>query len=390
MRAAISIATKDLRSMVRDRSAIIIGIVAPFALAALFSVILGGLEEGFEARWGFVDLDHGPIATALREGPVDAITRSGVTLDELADEAAARSAVQKGQVATVIVIPEGFSAAVLAGSGGTVDLVVDADAALSAQIARSLLTGFAHQVEAVQLAVAVTVAAAPGSAPDAAAIADEAAALPAPISVRDLVAADHQLGSTTYYAAAMAILFVFLASQMGVTSLHTEKRQRTLSRMLAAPLSWRSIVLGKVIVSVVLALLSMSIIVAGTSLLLGASWGDPLGVAALLGAAALSATGVALLAVSVTKTVDQAASAIAVVSMLMAILGGSFFPPDQGPELLAQLSLLTPHAWFMRGIEGTASGGGIQAAGGPFAVLTLVGVVCGGIGLLRMRRLVLG
>ena len=68
MRAALEIARKDLRQKVRDRSALLIGIVAPFALAALFSAVLGGLdEEDFHARWALVDLDAGAIATALEE-----------------------------------------------------------------------------------------------------------------------------------------------------------------------------------------------------------------------------------------------------------------------------------------------------------------------------------
>jgi ABC-2 type transport system permease protein len=390
MRAAITVATKDLRRMIRDRSAILIGVVAPFALAALFSSILGGIEEGFEARWGFVDLDRGPIATALREGPLEAISASGVTVEPVPDETAARTAVAEGTLATAIVVPAGFSSGIMAGAGGTVDLLVDADAALSAQVARAVLAGFAHEVEAVQLAVATTLAAAPERALEAAALAAGAAAQPAPITVRDLAATDRRLASTTYYAAAMAILFVFLSAQMGITSLHTEKRQQTLARMLAAPISWRSVILGKVIVSIALALLSMLVIVGGTSLLLGARWGDPVSVASLLVGAALAATGVGLLAVSVTRTEDQAATVIAAVSMLLAILGGSFFPANLGPELLSQLSLLTPHAWFMRGIGEASAGGGIVAAGGPAAVLVLVGLVCGGLGLLRMRRLVLG
>ncbi len=69
MRAALDIALKDLRQKVRDRSALLISVVAPFVLAALFSMILGGLDEDFHAHWGYVDLDGGDIATALGEGP---------------------------------------------------------------------------------------------------------------------------------------------------------------------------------------------------------------------------------------------------------------------------------------------------------------------------------
>ena len=40
MTAAITIALKDLRQRMRDRTAIIMGVIAPFALAAMFSLLI--------------------------------------------------------------------------------------------------------------------------------------------------------------------------------------------------------------------------------------------------------------------------------------------------------------------------------------------------------------
>jgi ABC-2 type transport system permease protein len=390
MRVALEIARKDLRQKVRDRSALLIGIVAPFALAALFASILGGVESDFHARWALADGDGGSIAAALEDGPLSAMREAGLlTLERSADAQAARAAVADGAVDAAILLPDGFSAAAL-GGGGQVELVVDPDAALSGQVARSMLTGFAHEVDAVRLAV-TTALAAGGQPPDLAAIpaiTEAARAMPAPIAIADIAADDREASNATYYAAAMAIFFVFLSAQFGLVSLHAERRQGTLARMLASPLRWWSIVAGKLIVSVAMAVVSMGVIVVGTSLLLGASWGDPVAVAALVTGAALAATGIALLAVAFTRTEDQAASAVAVVTMVLAIMGGAFFPTSQGPELLAQLSLLTPHAWFLRGIGDASSGASLVAVGGPVGVLVLIGVLAGALGLLRVRRLV--
>ena len=46
------------------------------------------------------------------------------------------------------------------------------------------------------------------------------------------------------------------------------------------------------------------------------------------------------------------------VALTLAVFGGSFFPMSQAPEAMAPLSLLTPHAWFLRGINDLAAGGG--------------------------------
>jgi ABC-2 type transport system permease protein len=210
-----------------------------------------------------------------------------------------------------------------------------------------------------------------------------------PVTIADVAAEDRQAPMSTYYAAAMAIVFVFFSAQFGLVSLHAERRDGTLARLLASPLHWWSIVAGKTIVSLVMALVSLSVIVLGTSLLLGARWGDPLVVAALIVAAAVAATGIALLAVAFTRSEEQAGSAIAVVTMTLAILGGAFFPANQGPELMSRLSLVTPHHWFLEGVNGAASGADATSLAGPLGVLVAIGLVAGAFGLLRARRLVL-
>ena len=392
MRAAFDIALKDLRLKVRDRSALLVSVVAPFALAALFSMILGGLDEDFHARWGYVDLDGGQIAAALDEGPISAMEAQGVidveryaTIDE------ARRAVEAGEVEAAIIVPEGFSASSMAGAGATVDLVVDPDAVISAQVARSILAGFASRIDAVQLSVA-TALISDARLPEAettAALAELAAATEEPIAIAELAVDDRLAGYATYYAAAMAILFIFLAAQFGIVSIHTERRTKTLQRMLSSPLHWWSILAGKLIVSMVLAIVSMGVIILGTGLLLGATWGDPVALLVLVFSAALAATGVSLLTVAFTRNEEQANSAITIVSLTLAVIGGSFFPTSQGPEFMSQLSLLAPHAWFLDGVNDIATGGDIGSSMMSVVVLLAVGVVTGSLGLLRGKRLVL-
>jgi ABC-2 type transport system permease protein len=198
--------------------------------------------------------------------------------------------------------------------------------------------------------------------------------------------ADRVASSTTFYGASMAVLFVFFAAQFGVLSLLAERRGGTLARMLTAPISPATILLGKVIVSLVVSSISMGVIVVATTLLLGADWGDPLAVAALVLATGIAATGIATLVVGFAKTEDQASGFIAVVAMTLAIFGGSFFRMSQAPEAMAALSILTPHAWFLRGVNDLAAGGGIGVVAPSLAVLVAVGLVTGGIGLARAGR----
>jgi ABC-2 type transport system permease protein len=387
--AALVIAVKDLRQKLRDRSVLLMAVLAPLGLAFLFSTMIPN-QDTFHTTYAVVNLDGGEIARGLVDGPLAGLQAAGVAdLTPLTTEADARAAVDAGDVSAAIVIPAGFTAAVRTGAPAQL-LVIGGPSSLSAEVARSVLAGFGSQVTAVQVAVGTALAAA-GEAPDpalAGELAAAALAAPAPIVLTAGETADRTASSKTYYGASMAVLFVFFAAQFGVLSLLAERRNGTLARMLAAPIAPATILLGKVLVSMVVASISMTVIVLATTFLMGADWGDPLAVAALVFAIALAASGIATLIVGFARTEEQAGSFIAVVALTLAVFGGSFFPMSQAPEGMAALSLVTPHAWFIRGINDLAAGGGIAVVGPSLAVLVTIGVVTGGIGLLRARQVV--
>ena len=294
-------------------------------------------QETFHTTYAVVNLDGGEIARGLVDGPLAGLQAAGVAdLTPLTTEADARAAVDAGDVSAAIVIPAGFTEAVQAGAPAQL-LVIGGPSSLSAEVARSVLAGFGSQVTAVQVAVGTALAAA-GEAPDpalAGELAAAALAAPAPIILTAGETADRTASSKTYYGASMAVLFVFFAAQFGVLSLLAERRNGTLARMLAAPIAPATILLGKVLVSMVVASISMTVIVLATTFLMGADWGDPLAVAALVLAVALAASGIATLIVGFARTEEQASSFIAVVALTLAVFGGSFFPMSQAPEGMA-------------------------------------------------------
>ena len=389
MNAALVIAVKDLRQKLRDRSVLLMAVLAPLGLAFLFSTMLPS-QDTFHTAYAVVNLDDGEVARGLVDGPLAGLAAAGVAdLVTTATEADARAAVEAGDVGAAIVIPAGFTTAIQAGQP-TQLLVIGGPSTLPAEIARSVLVGFGSQVTAVQVAVGTAIAAS-GEAPDPALareLAAAAVAAPAPIVLRASETSDRSASSKTYYGASMGVMFVFFAAQFGVLSLLAERRNGTLARMLAAPIAPATILLGKVLVSIVVASISMTVIVLATTFLMGADWGDPLAVAALVLAVALAASGIATLIVGFAKTEEQAGSFIAVVALTLAVFGGSFFPMSQAPEAMTALSFFTPHAWFLRGVNDLAAGGGIAVVGPSLAVLVGVGVVTGGIGLLRARQVV--
>lgn len=391
MHAALVIAAKDLRQKIRDRTAIVMAVIAPFSLAALFALVIPSSATSFHTSYVVVDLDGGATATLLRGQVLDRLVQAGVaSITSAPTEAEARASVEAGKAAAAIVIPAGLTAAVGAGQPAKLRVIGSSNSGLSVAVARSILERFASRVDAVQLSIA-TVLARGGSSPDPTAMAQlaaRAAAVTDPITLTEAGATDRTAGYATFYGASMAILFLFFTTGFGIATLLGERRNGTLSRMLAAPMAPWTILLGKVLTSFALGFAATSVLVVATTLTLGAHWGPPLPLAAVIAAAVIAATGISVVATTLAKTEDQASSFNSIVAMLLAVLGGTFFPLSQGPEAMATISQVTPHAWFLRAIDELAApGAGFAEIALPVAVLLAIGLVTGGLGIARASRL---
>ena len=94
------------------------------------------------------------------------------------------------------------------------------------------------------------------------------------------------------------------------------------------------------------------------------------------------------LVATLARTPDQAQAWQSMVAMVMGMLGGTFFPVAQAGGLLAALSLATPQAWFLRGIENLAGGTGASAVAGPVLAMLVFAAVTGSLAFRRAGRLV--
>jgi ABC-2 type transport system permease protein len=263
--------------------------------------------------------------------------------------------------------------------------VTDPQSDIGALIARSLATSYASDLDAVQLSVATAVAA--GAPPgDAAALAERAAASPHVAELDRDTAEARLLSSTTFYAIGMAVFFVFFTVEFGVRSLLDEREERTLARLLVAPLRPAWIIVGKVVAGFLVGLVSMGTLVVATTLFLDAEWGHPAGVALLVLFGVGSAVGLTALVATLAKTPQQAGGYTSLVAVVLGLFGGTFFPISQA-SFLATFSLLAPQAWMMRGFQDLASGGGIAEIVPALGALVAFTAVTGGIAVVRARGL---
>ncbi|MGZ5351841.1 MAG: ABC transporter permease [Actinomycetota bacterium] len=385
MRRALWIAAKDLRLRIRDRSAFVIGILVPFGLAGIFSLTLADVDEDsdFSVTFAVVDLDGGDVASGFVSliGSLDFVeTRDADTVTQ------AERLAEEGEIDAAFVLPDGLTSSATSGRGGELRLIVDPQSDIGGLVARSLAGSFARDLDAVQLAVATAIE---SGAPheDAAALAARAESGSAVAVLDRDTAESRSLSTTTFFAIGMAVFFVFFTVEFGVRSLLDERQEGTLSRLLVAPLRPAWVVAGKVVAGFLVGLVSMLALIAATSVFIGATWGDPVGVAAMVLAGVASAVGLTGLVATLAKSPQQAAGYTSLVTVVLGLFGGTFFPLSQA-SFLGTLSLLAPQAWMMRGFLDLGAGGSVGEVLPSVGALLGFAVVTGAIAVMRSRSLI--
>lgn len=387
MRHALLIAARDLRERARDRTLYVLAIVLPLGLAGIFTLILGDISgDSPMFTFAVADSDRGVVATTFTGEVLERAAASGaIRLRTAGSEQEARALVGDGTATAAFLLPAGLTEAVRTGGAARIEVVGNVDAPTGTDIARSLAQAYADRLLAIRTAVAATVRSGV-PAPPAELASAAAAAMPQAAVVEDTTGR-RQLDAKTQYAAGMAVFFLFFAVQPGVTGLLDERRDGTLARLLAAPVRRTSILAGKLLTGVVVGLVSTALLVVASSVLMGARWGHPAGVALLVVAGVLAATGAMAVVAAIAKTSEQAGGWQAITAIVLGALGGAFFPVSQAGGVLDAISLVSPHRWFLRGLADLA-GGDVAAVLPSVAVLSFFAALTCGLALLLFRKVV--
>jgi ABC-2 type transport system permease protein len=385
MRRALAIAAKDLRLRSRDRSAYLIGFLVPLGLAWILSLTLADVDEGeLAVRMTVVNLDGGEVADAFEDVVVS------IDIVELVAATSAGEAerlAEDGEIDAAVVLPEGFTEAATSAGGSEIVVLASPDSDVGGLIARSIARSFVADLDGVRLAVAAAVEA--GAPPEeTAALVDRARAVPAAVDVARDAASSDRPSTSTFFAIAMAVFFLFFTVEFGVRSLLDEREAGTLARLLVAPLGAVWIVVGKVVAGFVVGVASMAALVAASTVFMGAEWGAPVGVALIVLAGVASGVAVTAFVSTLAASPAQAAGYTSLVAVVLGLLGGTFFPISQGPAVLATLSLLTPHAWMMRGFQELAGGGTVADALPAVGALLVFAAAAAALAVSRSRKLI--
>ncbi len=299
-----AVVVKDLSQRIRDRSALLNGVVAPLLLTVLMTLAFGRGEPSFHASVALVDADGGPIAAGFTELLAADGLRDVLTVERARSREAALADVLDGDADVAIVLPRGLGAAVDGGGTGRIEVLRSNRAPTAGAVAESLVRSYASGVDGVRRAVAAARIAGATASDDE--LAGRARALAADQGVEVRGTARAEVAAASSFAPAMSVFFLWFVVGLGVRSVVAERTNGTFTRLLAAPVPGRAILMAKAAATFLLGLTSMTVMAVASTVLLGASWGPPPASAAVIVAMTLAATAVGACVITVARTARQA------------------------------------------------------------------------------------
>ena len=359
MQKIIAIILKDLRIRFGNPVEWLFFLILPI----FFSFIIGGGTAGpTDSRVGFYVVDE--AQTSLSASLIDTLNASTSVRPVLQDRQEALEDLDERDVAAVLLLPAGLdwepsgttpqSIELRQLPGSTNVLVVQQGvqaalgevssavqiASFSAEQAEDLV-GFEDEAERSAWFTQALAAAqsALQSAPDR--VQETIAEVPDPI----------EYDPNTNSSIGQMITWVFIPL-IGLSAMLAYERQiGTLRRLLTSP-TRRAVYLGGTIIGMVLtALLQMTILVAFGRFVLHVNWGNSvLAIAMMLVSSSLAAAALGTMLGTIVKTESQANGLSIMVGMVMAMLGGCWYPLELFPQAVQNAVRVLPTTWTMQGM----------------------------------------
>jgi ABC-2 type transport system permease protein len=404
------IALKDLSIFAKDRAAVFFFIVFPFMFVVMFYFLNVGATEDArmelhvltqEAESGLSHQIIGAMETTdesqLRPGePI-------IVWDKDYDEA--RQAVEDGELSGFVAFPADFTEKMMAGSGTEIEVVADAGAINE----RAALNGFAGAIASQLGTYRVIVNASIALLIEGGLISVDIESITQAVQqIMADISSEQGMGGTeasyigfniekvgemeeenpaNYVIPGYLVMFVFFAAAMTAETIVRERQNNTLERLLATSVKKESILGGMFSGTLIRGLIQIVIFWVVGILVFHIDLGlSPLAVIILSILMVIMSAAFALMLATLAKTQRSAGSLAVVTALVLAPLGGCWWPLFILPRWLQNVAKISPHAWATIGFNKLMMFGADFGAVVP-EMLVLIGftVVFGLIAVWRFR-----
>jgi len=402
------IAAKDVKGSARDRTTVFFNLLFPFLFVALFGYIMAGIG-GEDSRMELHIVtqedsqDLGYRIARMMETDDETELDAGEPLivwDRDYDEAL--RAVSEKRLDGFLLLPDGFTEGISRGYGSVIEVVTDSEAIYDRAALTSVADSIAYQIGLQQVVrgamSSLMLEPLLDSAADSSRIGEQ---MPAYLSVQAGVPMRPSLAEyevekvgdveaeapATYVIPGYLVMFTFMAAANSAEIIVRERQNRTLERLLAASVKRESILAGMfggiAFKGLVQIALFWTVGVLFFNLDLGAS---PAAVVLLSVTMVVMSAAFALMLATLARTQRSAGSIATVTSLVLAPLGGCWWPLFITPRWMQYLAKFTPHGWATTGFNKLLIFGADFGAAVPEMVAVLgFGILFGCIAALRFR-----
>jgi ABC-2 type transport system permease protein len=366
MRKILSLAANTWRLEFADRSNWIFFVVLPI----LFTFILGSVQGGGGGGGGsdvdnripllVTDTDRSDLSGNL----IKRLEGSEIVRPMVMESAAAEKAFVDGDSRALLIIPENFSETIRSGGAAQITLRKEASNTNVLAIEQAVqveVSELGNALAASRAAVAEAERVRPFESEQArleyftrSLQAAEAYLADPPARVGPATTGETsgtpRISGTEQTSAGQMVTWVLINLLAAAEVLVGERVGGTLRRLVVTPTSKLGILAGKLLGRFSMGAVQMALLITFGSFALGVGWGrDPLAVALVAGAFGLCAVALGTFVSTLLRTRGQATGVVIFLGMMLAALGGAWWPLEITPSAYQTVAQAFPTTWAMRG-----------------------------------------
>ncbi|MFC1986552.1 ABC transporter permease [Chloroflexota bacterium] len=367
------IAVKDLKLFVTDRMALFFFILFPFLFVALFSFILSGVgseDERLELHIVTQEDKGGlsyQIAKAIETEDESELEPGEPIIVWDEDYEEALQAVANDEFKGFLSFPEDFTEGISLGYGAEIEVVADPESTYYRAALNSIAEAIASQIGLQQvIRDAITGLMLEGwfkSPGDVARIGQEVTEL---LSIQGGVHTRPSLMEykvenvgeveaeepSNFVIPGYLVMFVFMAAAFSAEAIVRERQNHTLERLLAASVRREAILSGMFVGTAAKGLIQITIFWTVGLLVFNMNLGfSPVAVVFLSILMVFMSSAFAIMLATLAKTQRSAGSIALITSLVLAPLGGCWWPLFITPRWMQFIAKITPHGWATTGFN---------------------------------------
>lgn len=359
----LAIFLKDLRQLARDRSALILTLIAPLVLITVITQARYRNAHAPPPLVPVVNLDGGPAATAFIE-----ILGRHATVVEMERSEAEHVVADQHRAPALLVFPAGLSKRYLQGRASEVELLTDPAQAAALNTVRALLLIMDRE---------------------AAELADPLYEAPFVYREQNLTGMQVSPKSAEQNVPGFTVMFVLLAAVFGTAAaMHDELGGGTWTRLLASPVPISGVLAGKLGGRFLVGAAQALVLLGWGRLVFGISLGSsPAALIGLSAALAFASASLGLLVAAAATTREQTLPLSLATTLSLAALAGLWWPIALVPDWLQRVGQCFFPTWAMYGMTDLIlRDRGLGAALPPIAVMLAQGLLCLAASAALLRR----